>query len=214
MKKILIVDDDAELRMSLSEILKGAGYLTDEAASGNEAITKIFSEDFDIALLDLMMPGMNGIEALKEIRMIGPKPKAIMITAFATIDNAVDAIKKGASDYISKPFKMDELLTTIRRVLEEASFESSIKKLDIEHTMISLSNPIRRNIMRMLNTMPGMRLMEICRELGIEEHTKVVFHMKMLKESGIIEQDKEKAYSLTKEGEKAMDFLKALDNYL
>ena len=214
MKKILIVDDDAELRANLSEILRGAGYYTDEAASGKEAIEKITSKDFDIALLDLMMPKMSGIETLTELKKITPKTKVIMITAFATVENAVDAIKKGASDYISKPFRIEELLTTIRRVIEEGRFEEGITKLDLDYTLSSLANPIRRNILRLLNSRKSMRLMELVRELGIEDHTKVVFHLKVLKESGIIEQDKDKSYSLTEEGERILSGLKILENYL
>ena len=214
MKKVLIVDDDAELRSTLSEILKGAGYHIDEASSGKEAIDKIASKDFDIALLDLMMPKMNGIETLTELKKITPKTKVIMITAFATVENAVDAIKKGASDYISKPFRIEELLTTIRRVIEEGRFEEGITKLDLDYTLSSLANPIRRNILRLLNSRKSMRLMELVRELGIEDHTKVVFHLKVLKESGIIEQDKDKSYSLTEEGERILSGLKILENYL
>lgn len=214
MKKILIVDDDAELRNNLYEILKGEGYYTEEAGSGKEAIEKAVSSDFDIALIDLMMPKMSGVDVLSELRRIKPKTRVIMITAFATVENAVDAIKKGASDYISKPFKIDELLTTIRRVLEEARFEEGIMKLDLDFTLSSLSNYIRRNIIRLLSLRTGMHFMEITRELGIEDHTKVVFHLKMLKESGIIEQDKDKLYFLTKEGEKTLDCLKILENYL
>ncbi len=214
MKKILIVDDDAELRANLSEILKGAGYHTDEAASGKEAIEKAASEDYDIALLDLMMPRMSGIDALAELRRVRPKTRVIMITAFATVENAVDAIKKGASDYISKPFKIEELLTTIRRAIEESKFEEGIKKLDLDYTLSSLSNPIRRKIIRLLCSRTSMRFMEITRELGIEDHTKVVFHLRMLKEAGLIEQDKEKSYVITKEGEKTLDCLKILENHL
>lgn len=214
MKKVLIVDDDAELRSTLSEILKGAGYHIDEASSGKEAIEKMASKDFDIALLDLMMPKMNGIETLTELKKITPKTKVIMITAFATVENAVDAIKKGASDYISKPFRIDDLLTTIRRVIEEGRFEEGITKLDLDYTLSSLANPIRRNILRLLNSRKSMRLMELVRELGIEDHTKVVFHLKVLKESGIIEQDKDKSYSLTEEGERILSGLKILENYL
>lgn len=213
-KKILIVDDDAELRANLSEILKGAGYHTDEAASGKEAIEKTASEDYDIALLDLMMPRMSGIDALAELRRVRPKTRVIMITAFATVENAVDAIKRGASDYISKPFKIGELLTTIRRAIEESRFEEGIKKLDLDYTLSSLSNPIRRKIIRLLCSRTSMRFMEITRELGIEDHTKVVFHLRMLKEAGIIEQDKEKSYVITKEGEKTLDCLRILENYL
>jgi len=214
MKKSLIVDDDAELRANLSEILRGADYYTDEAASGKEAIEKITSKDFDIVLLDIMMPKMSGIDVLKEIKKIKPKIRVIMITAFATVENAVDAIKKGASDYISKPFRIEELLTTIRRVLEEVRFEEGITKLDLDHTLSSLTNPIRRNIIKLLHSRKSMRLMEIVRELDIEDHTKVVFHLKMLKESGMIAHDKGKVYSLTGEGERILSCLGILENYL
>lgn len=214
MNKILIVDDDPETRTNIAEILHDAGYYSDEAASGGEAIERITLEYFNIILLDLMMPGMNGIDTLDEVRRLSPKTKIIMITAFATVENAVRAIKKGASDYITKPFKIEELLITIRRVLEEASFEEDIKKLDIDHTLISLSNPIRRKIIQLLCTRKSMRFMEITRELDIEDHTKVVFHLKMLKESGIIAQNKDKSYTLSREGEQTVDCLTILEHYL
>lgn len=214
MKKILIVDDDAELRANLSEILKGADYHTDEASSGKEAIGKATAKDFDIMLLDLIMPKMNGIDVLTEMQRIKPKTKVIMITAFATVENAVDAIRKGASDYISKPFKIDDLLNTIRSVLEEARFEEGVKRLDLESTLSSLSNTIRRKIIVLLSSRTSMGLMEIVRELDIEDHTKVFFHLKMLKESGIVEQNKKRSYFLTGEGEKALGLLKFLEDYL
>lgn len=214
MKKILIVDDDAELRASLSEILRGAGYYIDEAASGKEAIEKATLSDFDIALLDLIMPRMSGIDALIELRRVNPKTKIIMLTAFATVENAIEAIKKGASEYISKPFKINELLTTIRRVFEEARFEEGIKRLDLDYALNSLSNPIRRNIIKLLSSIKGIPLMEITRALEIDDHTKVLFHLKRLEESGIVEQDKDRSYLLTKEGEKILECLKILENYL
>ncbi|HEX8950031.1 MAG TPA: response regulator [Dissulfurispiraceae bacterium] len=214
MKKILIVDDDAELRGNLSEILRDSGYDTEEASNGREAIAKAAAGGFDIALLDLIMPGMNGIDVLGEISRINPKINTIMITAFATIENAVTAIKKGARDYISKPFKIEELITTIKRVLEESKFEEDIKKLNFEHTLSSLANPIRRGIIQLLLQKQSMRLMEMTKELGIEDHTKVVFHLKTLKEAGIIEQDREKLYFLTKEGKKITDLLKILETHL
>lgn len=214
MKKVLIVDDDAELRSSLSEILKGSGYHTDEASSGREAIEKIASKEFDIALLDLMMPKMNGIETLTEFKKITPKTKVIMITAFATVENAVDAIKKGANDYISKPFRIEKLLATIRRVIEEVRFEEGITKLNLDYTLSSLANPIRRNILKLLQSRKSMRFMEMVRELDIDDHTKVVFHLKMLKESGMINHDRGKLYALTAEGKRMLDCLGILENYL
>jgi len=214
MKKILVVDDDAELRENLTEILKNEGYHTDEASTAREAIDKAANDGFDIVLLDFMMPKMTGIDALLEIRRQRPKAKVIMITAFATIENAIDAIKKGATDYIAKPFKITELLTTIRRAIEEARFEEGLQRVDVDHTLSSLANPIRRNILKLISGRQTMRLMELTRELGIEDHTKVVFHLKILKEAGIIEQDREKAYALTREGAKTVDILKTLENYL
>jgi DNA-binding NtrC family response regulator len=214
MKRILIVDDDAEFRAHLVDVLKGEGYATADAPSAKEALALCKEREFDIVLLDFMMPKVSGISALLELRKRHPKMKVIMVTAFATIENAVDAIRKGASDYIAKPFKITELVTTIRRVLEEAKFEASLKKLDFDQALSSIASPIRRNILKMLQSRDRVRLMEITRELGIEDHTKVVFHLRILKEAGIIEQDSDKSYSLTTEGKKTLECLKTMENML
>jgi DNA-binding response OmpR family regulator len=211
--RILIVDDDKELRTNLSEIMTGAGYKAEEASSGSEAVEKAIEEDFDVVLLDLIMPKMSGSDVLGELRRVSPRTKVIMITAFATIENAVDAIKHGASDYLTKPFKIDELLMRVRRLLEESRVEVRTVKGDFDFTMGTLSNPIRRTILRLLSQRSTMRLMEIVRELGIDDHTKVIFHLKILREAGMIEQGKEKSYSLAQEGIKALDCLKILENY-
>lgn len=213
MKKILVIDDDDGVRTTLSDLLRCKGYYICEAFSGKDAIEMVKSEDFDIVLLDLMMPRMDGIDTLRELRRLSPKTRVIMITAFATVENAVDAIKKGASDYISKPFKTNELLVTIKRVFEEVRFEEGIKKLDLDYALDTLSNPVRRKIMELFCSKTNMRLTEITKKLNIEDHTKILFHLKALKEKGIIEQDEEKSYSLTEEGEKTLNCLKALKNY-
>lgn len=214
MKKILIVDDDAEFRLHLTEVLTGAGYRAESAASAQEAIARSELEEYDIILLDFMMPKMSGMDSLLTLRRVQPKARVVMITAFASIENAVEAMKKGASDYIAKPFKIEALLTTIRRMLEEARFEAGVESLDYDRTLSSLANPIRRNIIKLLHVRGNMRLMEMTRELGIDDHTKVVFHLKLLKEAGLIAQDKEKLYSLTKEGTKTIECLQVLENYL
>lgn len=214
MKKILIVDDDAEFRGHLIEVLAGEGYQPDCASSAIEACEKLSSVEFDIVLLDYMMPKKSGIDALFEIKRLRPKIKVIMITAFSSIENAIDAIKKGASDYISKPFKIDNLLLTIRRVLEEAKFEEGTKELDMNRTLSTLANPIRRSILKLLRDREDTHLMEITRDLGIEDHTKVFFHLKMLKEAEIIDQNQGRAYFLTKEGARMIECLKTLEQYL
>ena len=214
MKKILIVDDDKELRTNLSEIMTGAGYQAHEAASGGEAVEKATAEDYDAVLLDLIMPKMSGSDVLVELRRVSPRSKVVMLTAFATIDNAVDAIKRGASDYVSKPFKIDDLLARVRRALEEARVDLCTVKGDLDCTLSSLSNPIRRTIIRLLSLRSTLRLMELVRELSIDDHTKVIFHLKMLKEARLIEQNEDKFYSLTKQGERALACLKTIENYL
>jgi len=214
MKKILIVDDDKELRTNLSEIMTGGGYEVAAAASGSEAVEKATVEYFDLVLLDLVMPKMSGSDVLVALRTVSPRSRVIMITAFATIDNAVDAIKRGASDYVAKPFKIDDLLMRVRRVLEEARVDICTAKGDLDCVLSTLSNPIRRTIIHLLFPRSTMRLMEIVRELKIEDHTKVIFHLKILKEAGIVEQGKDKSYSLAKEGASAIECLNVLENYL
>jgi CheY-like chemotaxis protein/DNA-binding transcriptional ArsR family regulator len=214
MKKILIVDDDKELRANLAEIMAGAGYAVDMAATGGEAVEKAIAEDFDLVLLDLIMPRMSGSDVLAELRRVCPRARIIMITAFATIDNAVDAIKRGASDYVPKPFKIDNLLTRIRRVLEEASFDACGVKGDLDCILSSLSNPIRRKIIHLISVRQTVRLMELVRELEIQDHTKVIFHVKILREAGIVEQNSDRSYVLTKDGDKTLHCLKMLEVHL
>jgi DNA-binding NtrC family response regulator len=213
MKKILIVDDDAELSGNLTEILEDAGYQTDMAASGNEALEKV-TDGFDVVMLDMIMPGMSGLEVISELKKLVPATKIIMITAFATVDNAVQAIKFGANDYISKPFLIDDLLVTVKKVLEEASFDVSNGKLDMDFALSSLSNPIRRQIIHFLDTRKKMRLMELTRELEIADHTKVIFHLKTLKEANIIDQGSDKSYFLTPEGYRVLGCLNILETHL
>jgi len=208
------VDDDAKFRRHLIEVLTGEGYHIDCASSAMEACALLDREEFDVVLLDYMMPKKSGIDALGEIRGLRPRAKVIMITAFASVENAVDAVKRGASDYIAKPFKIDHLLLTIRRVLEEARFEEGIKELDIDRTLSTLANPVRRNILKTLRDREDFHLMEITRDLGIEDHTKVIFHLKMLKEAGIIEQGRGRGYSLSKEGKRMLECLKTVEQHL
>jgi len=214
MKRILVVDDDQELRSNLTFVLKEAGYQTDEASSAQEAVKLAVDEDFDVVLLDVIMPKSGKIDALAELRRVAPRSKIVMITAFATIENAVDAIKRGASDYLSKPFKIDALLTTIRRVLEEARFEVRATSENFDCVLGALSNPIRRKILRIIAQKKRARLIELARELDIEDHTKVIFHLKILKECGIIEQEKDKSYSLTTKGEGTLNCLNIVESHL
>jgi DNA-binding response OmpR family regulator len=214
MKKVLIVDDEKEYRAYLSEALTGAGYEVHQAASGREAVEMAAEEDFDVVLLDLIMPKMSGSDVLVELRRVSPRSRVIMITAFASIENAVDGIKRGATDYLSKPFKIEELLMRIKRGLEEARVELSAEKGDFDVILSSLSNPIRRTILQLIARGNTMRLMDLVRELNIADHTKVLFHLRMLKEAGLIAQGADKSYSLAREGTQAIEGFKILEKYL
>ncbi|MBF0610956.1 MAG: response regulator [Magnetococcales bacterium] len=210
MKSILIVDDEAELRENLAELLQNEGFSTDTAPSGVEALKKAANNRYDVVVLDLIMPGMDGITTMTEMKKLGGRTKYVVVTAFATLDTAVDAIKKGASDYLSKPFRSDELVTLIRRTLEEAKFEDQVMVHDLDQTLNSLANPIRRKIVEMLGSSPPMRMTEITQKLVIEDRTKTMFHLRTLKEAGIIQQTTEKLYTLTQSGRELLGFLNQL----
>lgn len=212
MKKILIVDDSDDVRKSLSELLQTSGYQTEIASSGREAIKKVSSEDFDIALIDLMMPEMGGIDVLKEFKRLKPQIQVIIITAFPALETAVDAIKAGANNYIIKPFRPDELLTKINYAIEEARFKGKLGRLHLDKILNSLSSPTRRKIIRLLYSKPRIQFNEIVKELNFEDHTRVVYHLRLLKEDGMVGQDR-KTYSLTEAGEKALDYLKHLEKH-
>ena len=213
MKKILIVDDDEELRSNLSLVLEEIGYDSYTTHSGAEALTMTETACFDVVLLDLIMPETSGMDILVELQKRMPRTNVIMITAFASVDTAVEAMKKGASDYISKPFKINELIMTIKKTLEEARFNMDLNEFDLNETLGSLTNYIRRDILKLLGLHKRMRLMEITRALEVEDHTKVVFHVRTLKNSRIIHQQ-EKAYFLTKGGEDMLRALRLLENHM
>jgi DNA-binding NtrC family response regulator len=116
--KILVVDDEEIMRSSMSEWLKEEGYLVKTAENGYLALELARKESFDLAIIDLKMPGMDGIEVLKHLKALYPKIPAIIITAYATIDSAVIAMKEGATDYVVKPFDLEEISLIIRRLIE------------------------------------------------------------------------------------------------
>jgi len=116
--RILIVDDGKIIRESIAFILKKEGYLVAEAANGRFAHEKILSESFDLVISDLEMPEMNGIELLDKVMQLNPQSLMIIITAFGSLDTAISALRKGASDYILKPVEFDELTVKVRRLLD------------------------------------------------------------------------------------------------
>ncbi len=116
--KVLIVDDEQVVCDVLSDELREQGYLCSVALEGNEALTKLAAEDFDVVLLDVRLPDISGMEVLAKIRLKHPNVAAVMLTAVNSIDAAVEATKLGALDYIVKPFNLDRVDTSIRAILE------------------------------------------------------------------------------------------------
>src|SRR5262245_11605527 len=118
---ILVVDDDAEMRELLHDVLKDRGHEITTAGSGQEALRLLAEQDYAVVLTDLRMKRMQGTELLAEIKCLYPDIGVILMTGFGSVDNAVEAMKGGASDYLTKPVKNDELVRVVERVIREAA---------------------------------------------------------------------------------------------
>ncbi|PLX40511.1 MAG: Fis family transcriptional regulator [Deltaproteobacteria bacterium] len=136
-KRIIIIDDEAVVRKSLCRILSGTEYEVETFTSGNQALAELQKSSYDLAITDLKMPGMNGIEVLKAIRILQPGLPVIMVTGYATVNSAVEAMKSGAFEHIEKPFEPDQILETVKKALEwraatlgKSCPEGSISSLD------------------------------------------------------------------------------------
>jgi len=128
MSKILVVDDERAIRSTLKEILEYEKYNVSDAADGMEALELVKNDQFDVILLDIKMPRMDGLEVLEEILKISDTP-VVMISGHGTIETAVEAIKKGAYDYIAKPLDLNRLLITIRNALDKSILVNETKML-------------------------------------------------------------------------------------
>lgn len=130
MVKILVVDDELSVSHSLALNLQVAGYQVQEAGSGEEAILLIEKEIYDLVICDLRMEKMSGLEVLRRIKQCSPDTEVLMMTAFAAVDTAVQAMKEGAYDYISKPFQHEELLLTVSKALERNQLRLRVRVLE------------------------------------------------------------------------------------
>src|SRR3972149_8132865 len=122
------------MRISISDALKGDGYHVAETASGKEGIGRVKDGSFDIVITDLRLPDPDGIEVLKSCKRASPDTFVILITAYGAVETAVEAMKYGAYDYITKPFSMDELLLMIKRIvrLKDLEAENLLLKEQVE----------------------------------------------------------------------------------
>jgi two-component system, NtrC family, nitrogen regulation response regulator NtrX len=148
MSNILIIDDEKAIRKTLSEILSYEGYKIDEAGDGEEGFRKFREKEYDVILCDIKMPKMDGIEFLEKAKDLNPDLPIIMISGHGTIETAVEAVKKGAYDYISKPPDLNRLLITIRNAMDKTSLVAETKvlkrKVSRVQDMIGESTPIHK----------------------------------------------------------------------
>jgi UDP-3-O-[3-hydroxymyristoyl] N-acetylglucosamine deacetylase len=141
-KKVLIVDDEERVVQSIAGVLEDEGFRVSTARSGEEAIGVFRQEEPDITLLDIWMPGMDGIEVLKRLKWIAPDCLVIMISGHATISTAMTAVKLGAFDFIEKPLSLDLLLMTIRRALER---QKELLAVQRSEEIVSEDSPLMGN---------------------------------------------------------------------
>lgn len=129
---IHIIDDEPIIHEVLKELLTSEGYEIELSSSGEEGLEKHSSPAYDLILLDLLMPGMNGMDVLNELKKVDPYAVVIIITAYASVESAITAMKNGAFDYVQKPFKHDELLLTIQRALDHKKLQQENLRLKSE----------------------------------------------------------------------------------
>ena len=129
MAKILVVDDEQAIRKTLKEILEYEKHNVDLAKDGFEAVEKAKKNQYDLVLLDIKMPKMDGIEVLEELQKINPELPVVIITGHGTVDTAVEALKKGAYDFLEKPLDLNRLLVAVRNALEKKDLVKETKRL-------------------------------------------------------------------------------------
>ena len=129
---ILVVDDEPIMQEILGDFLREEGFSIDIAGSGEEGIELAQKSSYDCAIVDLMMPGIDGIETMQKLREIDTSLPVIMVTAFASVESAVEAMKRGAFEYITKPFKNDEVLVVLQKAIRTRQLELEVPKLKEE----------------------------------------------------------------------------------
>ncbi|MGB2770121.1 MAG: response regulator [Candidatus Zixiibacteriota bacterium] len=128
-ERILVVDDELFVRELLLEFLSSEGYEVSLADSGEKAVKLMQSEPADVVLVDLKMPGIDGIETLRQIKKTAPNTLSIVMTGYPTIDSSIEALRCGAYDYVVKPFKLNNLKSSIEKALEEHKLKDQTTRL-------------------------------------------------------------------------------------
>lgn len=211
---ILVVDDDQDLCATVAGILQQENFHVRTADNVEQALAVLVEGRFSLVLLDMVMPGIDGLSAISLIRQQHPGTRIIIMTAYSSVPNAVQAMQQGASDYLTKPFKLDTLLSTVRKHIQQAGFNRCSDDVCLDSIFQGLSNELRRRIIHALHEKEKVKFMDLVRGLEVADHTKVNFHLKVLKEAGFVQQDCRKAYSLTTAGHKAAQSMEYISRNL
>lgn len=142
--RVLIVDDEDTLRLTIKTRLASAGFETESAVDGEEALEKLKGAPFDVVLLDINMPRMDGITALGEIADLYPQTDVIMLTGFADFSTAIECLKKGAKDYLVKPIDTTELITRLRSLLRARTSEAALADIRGKHAALLVDGILDR----------------------------------------------------------------------
>ena len=134
---ILVVDDDAQMRVAMSETLKRNRYSVSTAATGVEAIQRLTNEQFRLVITDLRMPSISGLDLLREIKSLSPRTQVVLVTAHATVNNAVEAMKLGAFDYLVKPFSPQSLEDVVQRALRKNESFLTVSKSSTRFPLVT-----------------------------------------------------------------------------
>ncbi len=166
--RILIIDDEAIIRETLSDWLEREGYIIETATTGEEGIKKEIKNKFDMAIVDLRLPGMDGIEIIHKLKEMSPNISVIMITAYATIETAVSAMKEGASDYLTKPFNLEEISLVVKRIAEH-------QRLIAENVLLRKQLQERYSFKNIVGKSPKMRkIFELIESIADSDSTVLI----------------------------------------
>jgi DNA-binding NtrC family response regulator len=152
---VLVVDDEESMRYFLTRALRKRGYQVRDVASGEEAVEAIREEPYHLVLLDLMLPGKDGIETLREIRGVRTEPRVILMTGYGTVERALEAMRHGACDFITKPFTAPQVIEKIREALSrEPSRAAPLSPTAKGETAIAPPRPIVSYLIEAAQALP------------------------------------------------------------
>ncbi len=192
MRKILVIDDEQNIRRMLTRVLSPEGFIVKEAVNGLEALKRLQEENYSLVLLDLRMPVLNGIDTLKKIRENDLSLPVIMMSAYGSIPEAVEAMKLGALDYLIKPFDIDELKIIVNRAIKEYALkveniyyrEEEEKRFNFDE-IIGKSNSINKVLEMVKNVSPTPATVLITGESGTgKELIARAIHKNSLRKNG------------------------------